>query len=392
MTKVHAAVAGLARLGGSATCLLLFLATIGGCYDRGEPPPIADVPRPVKTLLVSSDGTDTGIELPGHIRAPAPADLAFNDVGGQILELPIAGREGQAVLKGELLAQIDPETFETALRKAEVDLNEAYSMLDLARAEHERLEKMKGINPDLVSTSMLERTREKLEQAESRLEPMETKVRKAEARLEHSSLRAPFAGIITRCLVEDSQRVKAGEPILSLQDISHLEILVEAPEPEMEAASGPELDGLSAIARFPAAPGEEFSLKLKGTVPAADPATGRYRIVLEMPKPRGIELRPDMTGTVRFSGKGAGLGGPPVLIPAIAVVTDPAAKDFVWVVDEELRAHRREVRVGRLAGWDQIHVLSGLAAGERIVVAGVMRLADGQQVRLWEGQEADSSR
>ncbi len=63
-------------------------------------------------------------------------------------------------MKGELLAQIDPTGFESALQSAEGSLGEAYSVLDLARAEQERMEKMKGITPELVSDSMLERTRE----------------------------------------------------------------------------------------------------------------------------------------------------------------------------------------------------------------------------------------
>jgi len=378
---------GLARVGIPGLCLLLF-ATIAGCRDASETPPIADQARPVKTLVVPAPSASTGIELPGRLRAARPIDLAFEQVSGRIVELPIARREGQKVLKGELLAQIDPKDFQTALRDAEDNLREAYSVLDLAQAEGERMEKMKGINPDLVSTSMLERTRRKLDQAEAHRNSLETAVEKAEDLLEKTSLRAPFDGTVTRHLVDNRQAVQAGEPILSLQDTSHLEVLVNAPAYLMAAEQNPGADSISATARFPSAPDATFPLTLKAATSTGDQDAGTYRLVLEMPKPKAIDLPDDTSGTVSIIGKGPGMHTSPVLIPAVAVVTDPDGKDYVWQVDEaELRVHRRDVRIGRLAGSDEIQVLNGLAGGERIVVAGATQLVENQRVRLWEEQQ-----
>jgi multidrug efflux system membrane fusion protein len=417
-----------------ASACLILLGSVAGCQDSGRPPPLANPVRPVKTFVVSAPAKGSGIELPGRVRVPGPIDLAFEKVSGKIVELPIAGRDGQEVLKGELLAQIDPTGFETALRNAEDSLYEAYSVRDLARAENERMERMKAITPDLVSASMLERTGKGLEQAETRLASLEAEVRKAEDLLERSSLRAPFGGIVTRCLVESFQTVQPGEPILSLQDVSHLEVVVETLEPVM--AVGPEAgsvkghgshvapvnDGrgrpdrvphadpftggegdmgpaagdfrrsVSATARFPLAPGEAFPLILKHVSPTANPANGSYRIVLEMSKPGVVDLPPGTVGTVKITGEGSGKGAGSVLVPAIAVMTDPDGKDYVWLVDGvELRVHRRDIRIGSLIGPDQIQVLAGLAGGERIVAAGVTRLAEGRRVRLWEDRKAGTT-
>jgi RND family efflux transporter MFP subunit len=296
-------------------------------------------------------------------------------------------------MKGELLAQIDPNEFENALRSAESTLGDAYSMRDLARTENERMEKMKGINPDLVSDSMLERTREGLMQAETRLKSLEAKVIEAESRLEQSSLRAPFTGVIVRSLVKNSRDVKPGETIVSLRNISHLEVLVDAPETMMKAVQSTGLKSISALARFQTSPGKEFPLVVKGVARTPDPATGSYRIVLEMPKPKGLDLPPGTIGTVAISGKEPGIGKTRILVPAIAVLTDPAGRSYVWLVNPaELRVHRRDIQIGRLAGSDQIQVLDGLSGGERIAVAGVMHLSEGRQVRLWEDQKADSAR
>ncbi len=379
-------------MGLAAACCILVVA-MAGCKDSDDPPPPTDVVRPVKTLVVTAPGTTAGVELPGQVRASRQADLAFQEVDGRLVELPIAGRKGKEVMKGELLAQIDPTGFESALQSAEGSLGEAYSAMDLARAEQERMAKMKKVTPELVSDSMLERTRGRLKQAATRLKTLETEVEEAEELLENSSLRAPFTGVITRVLVKNQQDVEAGKPIVSLQSSTHLEVLVEAPETMMAAAQSLGLNSISASVRFPSTPGTEFPLVLKDAAPNADPATKTHQIVLEMPKPEGHELPPGMTGTVTLSGKEPGIGKTRILIPAIAVLTDPGGVNYVWLVNPaELRVQRREVQIGRLASSDQIQILAGLEGGERIVVAGVMHLAEGRQVRLWEEQDAGKAR
>jgi membrane fusion protein, multidrug efflux system len=390
MMHTPSAGTGLARVGAAGFCLLL-LATIVGCSDTGEGQPRGGQvpPRPVKTLLVSASASDDGIELPGPVRQVPPVDLSFEKVSGQIVELPIAGHEGLEVQKGELLAQIDPKGFTNALHSAEDNLREAYSALDLARAEDERMQKMKGINPSLVSESMLKRTAGKLEEAEAHIDSLEPEVQKAEDQLEHTSLRAPFDGIVTRCLARPRKRVQAGETILSLQDTSHLEVLVDAPPYLMAAVQEAGAKGISATARFPTASDEDFPLSLKGTEPVADTGGGGHRLVLEMGKPKGIDLPPDTIGTVRIKGAEDAIRLSPVMVPAIAVMTDPDGKDYVWLVEgEEPRAHRRDIRIGRFAGSDQVQVQDGLTGGEQVVVAGVMQLAEGRRVRLWDDREA----
>jgi RND family efflux transporter MFP subunit len=368
---------------------LLLTAANTGCKDPGELQHSADVVRPVKTFVVPIPNKGADIELPGQVRAPEQVDLAFEEVKGKIIELPVAGQEGQRITKGELLAQIDPAGFRVALGDAEERLYEAYSVLELARAENERMGEMKRINPDLVSASMLGRTRQKLEQAEVRHKSAQLEVDKAEELLEYSSLRAPFTGIIVRTLVAEGQQVQAGEPIVSLQDITHLEVLAEVSERLISPERKPGQQGISATARIASVPGKEFPLTFKEATATGDPSAGTYRILFEMPKPKDIDPRPGTTATVNLSGEGQGMSAGPVSIPAVALMTDPDGQHYVWlIVPEELRTYRRDVRIGRLAGSDQIQILRGLTGGERIVVAGVMQLSEGRQVRLWEAQEA----
>jgi membrane fusion protein, multidrug efflux system len=126
-------------------------------------------------------------------------------------------------------------------------------------------------------------------------------------------------------------------------------------------------------------------LQIKDVATAPDPKTGEYRILLQMDKPEEVELPEGRIGTVTLTSNGLKLGVGTLFIPAISVMTDPDGKDYVWILDEaKMQAHRRDIRMGRLAGSDQVQVLSGLAGGERIIVAGVRQLSEGRQVRLWK--------
>ena len=69
------------------------------------------------------------------------------------------------------------------------------------------------------------------------------------------------------------------------------------------------------------------------------------------------------------------------------MVADPQGKNYVWVVDSnDMSVKKRDVKVGRVTGSENIDILEGLEGGETIVVAGVLKLKDGMKVRLWDQQ------
>jgi RND family efflux transporter MFP subunit len=362
--------------------LTLPLASCDG--SGGLPPAPTEIVRPVKTAKVSASGGVAEIELHGEVRASKPLDLAFKGLGGRLVELPVAGREGQEVMPGELLAEIDSRGFEAALNAAARSYEDARSVLDLARVEKERMEELKVVTPDLVSASMLQRTRDKLAQAEDRVATLEAEWERAEDRLENSSLRAPFAGVIVQCHVHELRDVEQGEPIVSLRNNSRVDVLVEVPEKLMSRLGDLEPDTIEAVASLPSRPGEAFPLEVREAAQNADPASGTYRLVLAMSRPEAGEGLPGMAAKVLISAQDGEVVDERVAIPAIAVVVDPEGRSYVWVVDTRtMVVHRRDVELGRLGGSDSVEILSGLAEGEVIVLAGVLQLSEGRRVRLW---------
>jgi RND family efflux transporter MFP subunit len=366
--------------------LLISVALLAtSCGKEEEEATVSEVVRPVKVITVVASGGGGGLQFPGKVRADKRVELAFKVVGGRLIELPIAGKEGEFVKKGDLLARIDPKDFQTDLRNAEGQLKEAQAALDLAKSEYARVKRIRKEDPGATSQSMVDRRRETVNQAQGRIKSLKATVDYAKNQLSYTYLRAPYPGVIAQRYVDNFQEVKPKQPIARLEDISNVELLIDLPENVM-AMSREEPGAVKVVAVFPTAPGKKYPLELKEYATKADPATQTYQVVLRMPQPDDINVLPGMTATVSVSiPKGESTVERAIFIPAIAVLTDPNGNNYVWVVDSaNMTVSKKEVKTGRLAGSENINVLEGLEGGEILVVAGVKALQEGMKVSFWE--------
>lgn len=361
----------------TAAFAALLLVFVTSCGKKEEKVPEKKVVRPVKIMTIMSSEEAFKRKFPGKVRAAKRVELAFQ-VGGPLIELPI--EEGQNVKRRQLLARVDPKDFQTDLRNAEGGLGKVKAALQLAQTEYERVVRIRKKDPGAVSQAMVDRRREAVNKAQADIQSLQAAVDAAKDQVSYTYLRAPFSGVISRRYVDNYQEVRAKQPIVSLDDISYLEILVDVPEIVM--ASVREGGPVKAVAEFAAAPGRQFPLTIKEYATRADPRTQTYQVTLQMPRPKGINILPGMTATVH--------GSPPVkersadqfVIPAIAVFADEAGISHVWVVDEgTMKVNKRKVTTGDLTGTDSIQILEGLQSGEKIAITGVAQLREGMQVR-----------
>jgi RND family efflux transporter MFP subunit len=361
----------------TAAFAALLLVFVTSCGKKEEKVPEKKVVRPVKIMTIMSSEEAFKRKFPGKVRAAKRVELAFQ-VGGPLIELPI--EEGQNVKRRQLLARVDPKDFQTDLRNAEGGLGKVKAALQLAQTEYERVVRIRKKDPGAVSQAMVDRRREAVNKAQADIQSLQAAVDAAKDQLSYTYLRAPFSGVISRRYVDNYQEVRAKQPIVSLDDISYLEILVDVPEIVM--ASVREGGPVKAVAEFAAAPGRQFPLTIKEYATRADPRTQTYQVTLQMPRPKGINILPGMTATVH--------GSPPVkersadqfVIPAIAVFADEAGISHVWVVDKDaMKVNKRKVTTGDLTGTDSIQILEGLESGEKIAITGVAQLREGMQVR-----------
>jgi RND family efflux transporter MFP subunit len=201
----------------------------------------------------------------------------------------------------------------------------------------------------------------------------------AQNRLSDTYLRAPFEGVVALRYVENYEDVMAKEPIVSFQDISEVEVLVDVPENIMSSLK--EGRKSSAVAEFTVAPGKQYPLVLKEFSTQADPRTQTYQVTLLMTQPEDIVVLPGMTanvvGTTRAVEEITS-----IIIPAMAVFADETGNSNVWIVNRDsMTVHKRQITQGALSGTSNIVIATGLEPGESIAVTGVTQLRENMKIR-----------
>lgn len=365
-----------------AACLVFLVS----CDARQDTPEPSTEPRPVKMMTVGASEEVMRRTFPGTVRAARRAELGFQ-VSGTLTRLPVG--EGQEVREGDVLAQLDQRDFKTGLRSAQGQYGNVRAALESARSEYERILRIREQDPGATSESMVVKRREAMDRASAELESVQASVDAASDRLGYTTLRAPFSGIVSRRHVENFQEVQAKEPIVSLDDISSLEILVDLPESVVAGISEPsERTGKQAPvhAEFAALPGREFPLVVKEFSTRADPKTQTFQVVFQMEKPDDVSILPGMTAMIVGSAQQGMNGDGRFVIPAVAVFGDEQGISHVWVVHpESMAVERRKVVIGELAGDAGIRITEGLHAGEIVAVSGASQLRDGMRVKPFGG-------
>ena len=182
---------------------------IAGCSKKQEEA-VPDVVRPVKTM-VGAGGGSTAYTFPGTVKAIQQVDLSFR-VAGPLVKFPV--QEGDEVKKGQLLAMIDQRDFKIALSKAEAELKKAEE--DFKRSD--TLYKSNAVS------------KADLDAKKSNFDVSKATYEKTKADFADTAMKAPFSGRIGKTFVENFQEVRAKESILSLIDLSKIEILIDISE------------------------------------------------------------------------------------------------------------------------------------------------------------------
>jgi multidrug efflux system membrane fusion protein len=220
---------------------------------------------------------------------------------------------------------------------------------------------------------------EDIQAKEAEIRSLKAQVDFAKLQVDYTTLKAPFSGVVSKRYVDNFQEVRVRQQIISLDDISAVEILVDVPE--IIVASVRKGAPGNAVAEFASAPGRQYPLTVKEFATRADPKTQTYQVVLQMPQPDDINVLPGMTATVTGSPRRQEKTRETFVVPAVALVSDASGSAHVWVVDKEaMTVKKRPVKTGNLTGTDSIEILEGIKSGEIVAISGVSRLREGMQV------------
>lgn len=324
--------------------------------------------RPARILTMTDPAADSWRSFPAEVKASRRTELAFR-VAGQLTELHV--REGEPVYKDQLLARLDPTDYKVVQQQRQAEY-------ELAREQYRRYQRM--IKRKLVSTAQYDQKKAELAVAQAALS-------RATLDLEYTSLKAPYAGTVSRRLLENFQNLQAQQSVLILQSGNQLDIEFQLPETIFALTPRQQAEQGSAQVYFDALPEHPFTAVYRERSTEADAATGAYTVTLTLTKPDALELYPGMTARVAFDLNSIFKMGPTHLyLPVEAVFSaeqsaSNSPRQQIWKVNPDtMTVYQAEVTVGNLSSRG-IEILEGLEPGEQVVTAGVHYLHDGQKVR-----------
>ena len=332
-----------------STVLASFLSGCGP--DSGAAAPAAPPPQ-VRTIRLAPEDVVLTTTVVGTLEPSARVVVAAQEEG---VVTAVAVREGDRVAAGDLVVQLDDRRIRAELAEAEARL------LD-ARAQARRA---KALEADgLISPSDADTIRASEAMAEARAELLRTRV-------SFTRITAPVAGVVLARRVEVGNLASARTPLVELAAGAGL--LLRVPVSELEVVHL--RPGDAATVKVDALPDVSMAARIARVFPAAEGTTRQVTVELSLVDPPAA-VRPGFLARARMvveKRKGV------LLVPEPALQRGSETPHFVWVLDGET-ARVRPVEPGeRVDG--RVVVRKGLAAGDEVVVEGLVRLRDGGPAR-----------
>jgi HlyD family secretion protein len=369
--------------------VLIGLGTGAWLFWRGKP-------LPVKTRVVreiaSAAGNRTVLNASGYVVARREATVS-SKVTGKVAEVLI--EEGMKVEDGQILARLDTSNVSASLKLAEAQLEAARAALAETQARVEEAEKelrrVANLNANKIATqSDLDHAEAEVKSLKAHLQQQQVEATVADRQvalwqqqLEDTVIRAPFSGIAVSKNAQPGEMispVSAGggftrTGIGTIVDMNSLEIEVDVSESYINRVE----PGQPVEATLDAYPDWKIPCKVFAVIPTADrqKATVKVRVRFDQLDPR---ILPQMGVKVAFrAGKDSTATlSRNVLMPKSAV-RHQDGREIAFVVQDG-RVERRAITVGTFQS-EEVAVLAGLAAGERVVVEGPENLKSGDRVR-----------
>lgn len=352
-----------------------------GCDRRIEAQPAPDVPE-VATITIQSQRIQLTTELPGRTSAYRIAEIR-PQVNGIIQKRPF--QEGSDVKAGQLLYQIDPAPFQVAHDSAKASLGKSQANLPSIKLRVERYKEL--LVDKAVSQQDYDDAAAVMEQARADIEYWKAAVEAARINLGYTRVIAPISGRIGRSSVTDGALVTAYQPV-SLATIQQLDpIYVDVTQSSAELLRlkrNFETGRLSTNDKNQ----RNVQLLLEDGIPypiegklqfrdvTVDPTTGSYSLRIVVPNPENL-LLPGMFVRAVVQ---EGVVEQAILAPQQGVSRTPKGNPIALVVDESGTVQQRMLTLNRAIG-DKWLISSGLSAGERVIVEGMLNVRPGTVVK-----------
>jgi RND family efflux transporter MFP subunit len=310
-----------------------------------------EVAVPVEVAEVTTGEITSYISATANLVAEDQVKV-LSEAEGRVEELLV--EEGDLVSKGQVLAVLVQDEAKIALSKVELKASNAKAALDRAEDTHQQ---------GLISAEAFDKL--KMEYDVARQE-----VAEAEWVLAKTVIRSPFSACVTERFITQGQHLRPGDELFTVADYNPLVARIYLPESDViELEEGREVHiALAANGKL------NFSGRIRQIAPVVDTATGTVKVTVEAVKPPA-GVRPGAfvsIGIVREQHPAA------LLLPRESVIRELRAAHVF--VSEDGTAIKKAVELGLEEG-DLVEVISGVAEGDNVVVAGQGALDDGQKIK-----------
>ncbi|WP_037035919.1 efflux RND transporter periplasmic adaptor subunit [Rahnella sp. WP5] len=353
-----------------AACLIIVAIVLTGCGDKAHKQ--APSVRPVRTISAPPPVALSSLIQTGEIRAHEEVTLGFR-LDGRILTRQ--AEVGDRVIAGQVLATQESETSRNQFSSAQADLNSARAAEQVAALS---LRRMQLLMPSgAIARSQLDSAQADWQAARAKRQSSEDALKNAQENVSWTKLTAPADGVITQVSASAGQVVSAGQSVITLASGSLRDAVFDVADPQSVPQQADSLFTISLLS----APSVVAQGHFRDVSPQADPQTRtwRLRITLDNPPP-AMALGASVQLTLNAS-------GPRLIALPASALTRSGDKPAVFVVDEKtLTLHLRPVDIGRYS-TSEIFLSAGVQPGERVVIAGVSKLREGEKVMPGEDSE-----
>jgi multidrug efflux system membrane fusion protein len=365
------------------TMLLLSL-LMAGCRSNK---PLQQAPQAVQARRIESQPSisTSGVRFSAVVMPDAQAPLAFRIPGYVVSLKQVRGQdgrmrdiaEGDRVGPGTVLARIRGTEYQDKVHQA-AGQAEAYEAAAIkAKLDFDRATRL--YESQSITKPDFDAARAQYDSTQAQLRAAKAQTAEAEVSLSDTTLVAPFSGDIVKKSVELGSYVGPGVPTFAIANTNIVKIVVGVPDTTVRSIKvGQPVD--VAIDAFPT---RTFHARISRMSSAADATTRNFDVEVAIPN-RDHLLKVGMIGSLQLAGDVSEKPASSLLVPLSAIVQAKDGRYGVFVVSGSGAAsvaRLQSVEIGSVNGTD-ITVVSGLAAGDRIITTGANLLKDGQRVEV----------